>query len=534
MSLATRYCYNPDPNAANPPPPPSDGVEYVNWLRTNYAVFISYYPAYVNNKGETIGPYARLAATIRPSQPGWPGTGVFEEDQYSADNIIPGQAPAAPKVTMAAMYRPIKFSRSLLNVLNYLVLPLGHPQRPNSNPQLAENAYGQDSGYVAANGFKYAWHLDFDGAHAAGQGTQSLSPGLPVEVLRIPLPLNNLSFKSEVLPVHPQILTMEQQTGSSGIIHKATLDSKLLNGPGMGETGYGKPNTQIPAYGRNNYIYAVVGNCCGPTVLISSTTAAGNPEVPGPNGRMVQVGPRPSSVCVISAVQAAPDGSTQEEALGLPNSLDVKTPGGADVGSPAVGNYTVTNITSRAGPDYAFGAFQNCQETVGFDKDPGNPTNPAGQATSPNAANACNPSDAQSKSFLVAQNPYVAGQRYYIDVNADTAVTPQVVQDPTAGVVVAYFVKKIQVDIFSPDNLNAPETTVVPYMVKSLAKPPSEPPTARVDFVPRRDGNYILQTTITDFNDLTRVTRMQIPVRPAGSTVTPLDFERRKDQSTNH
>jgi hypothetical protein len=534
MSLATRYCYNPDPNAANPPPPPSEGTEYVNWLRTNYPVFISYYPAYVNNKGETIGPYVRLAGTIQPQQPGFPGVGVFQEDPYCANNFIPGQAAGVPKVTMAAMYRPVKFTNGLLKVINYLVLPLGHPNRPNANPQAPENEYGQDVGFVAANGFRYAWRLDFDGAHAAGQGTDSLAAGLPVEVLRIPMPLNNPSFKSEVLPIHPCIPTMEQQTTSSGLVHKATLDSKLLNGPGAGTVGYGAPNTQVPAYGRHNYIYAVVGNCCGPTVLISTTSAQGNPEVPKEGGGgMRQEGARPNSVCVISAVQADSTGQHPEEALGLPNTLDVKTPGGADVGSPAVPNYSVTNITSRAGPDYAFGGYQNCRETVGFDKDPANPNNPAGNPTAPSATNAANPSDSKNKSFLIAQNPYVQGQRYYIDVNADTAVTPQIVQDATAGIVVAYFVKKIQVDIFSPDNLNVPETTLVPYVVKSLAKPPAEPPTARVDFVPRRDGNYIVQTTITDFNDLTRITRMQIPVKPAGSTVTPLDFERRRDQPSN-
>lgn len=506
LSLATRYRYNPNPAAPKPPPAPADAAQLQAWLDTHFPVCISYYPPYNNNRGEQIGPYVRLAAAV----PGSPETGPdrFADDRYRATDRIPGT-----QILMGTLYRPIKFEGALLEVINFLALPDGHPNKP-----AGQLAYGAE--FLASRGYRYAWNLDFDQNSDPEQGVED---GFACEVIRIPLVPPKLSFVSEVLPIDPRIPTMEQQD-ADGTVHKALLDAKLKNGPGIGNDALQEAelDTNRPGYGRNNFIYAVVGQCCGPTVLLQATMAQGN-RVREIGGQKQQIGARPNCIMVISSEQTIKEGAKQEEALGIPAGFEVKGPPGfANTGSPALkGDYRMDSISSRAGDDYQFGQYTNLQPEIGFDKG------------APAATNGANPADAKGRSFLEAQGTYVAGQRYFLDVCAETAVAPQLVNNNSeipalpSGPVVAYFVKQMKLDIFAPGKTEQ-ETSQILYKVKDLKTPPSQPPCSKYEFVPRQVGDYTMVTSITDFNDVTRVTRMRIPVRDSGVDVNSINTERER------
>lgn len=505
LSLATRYRYNPNPQAPPAPPPPQNPADMQAYLDTYFPVCISYYPPYNNNRGELIGPYVRLAGPV----PGMadPGPDRFADDRYRATDRIPGT-----QTLMGTLYRPIKFEGPLLEVVNFLCLPDGHPNKP-----AGQLSYGAE--FLTTRGYRYAWALDFDQNSDPDQGVED---GFSCEVIRIPLVPPKLSFVSEVLPIDPRLPTMEQQD-ADGTVHKALLDAKLRNGPGIGNNTLQEADldTNRPGYGRNNFIYAVVGQCCGPTVLLQATMAQGN-RVREIGGTKQQVGPRPSSILVLTSEQGNSSGTKQEEALGIPAGFEAKGPPGfAVTGSPALkGSYRLDSISSRAGDDYQFGQYSNLAPEIGFDRG------------APGAGNAMNPSDAKGKSFLEAQGTYVAGQRYFLDVCAETAVSPQIVDGTgvaglTPGPVVAYFVKKMKLDIFAPGKTE-PDTSQILYSVKDLKTPPSQPPCSKYEFVPRQIGDYTMVTSITDFNDITRVTRMRVPVRDSGVDVNAINSERER------
>jgi hypothetical protein len=110
------------------------------------------------------------------------------------------------------------------------------------------------------------------------------------------------------------------------------------------------------------------------------------------------------------------------------------------------------------------------------------------------------------------------------------------VKDPVTNAnVIAYFVKQMKLEIIppGPDGRvapagTAPELAKVLYQVDNLARPPAIPPCSKHEFVPRQVGEYTLVTTIKDFNDITRVTRMKLPVRESGVDVNAINKERER------
>ncbi len=549
-SLATRRRYNPDPNAAAPlTPMPSDPKLAEAWLDQYYPVCISYYPPYPNSDGKIVGPYVRRTGPINP---GFPDASPFRDDPYGSGVLVPGQ-----DYHWGALYPPINFvakdpttgakNDNLLQVVNYLVLPPGHPFLPAVNRGDPNQAYGSTSStsFLNSHGYALAWNLDFDPSLADAQEGSGASdqfdrnangtpggdfePGEPVEVIRLPIQHTPvLKLTDQMLPIHPQIYTREEKT-QTGSIYKAMFDSKLMNGPKEGslEAKNKNTDTQKPGYARNNFIYAVVGNCCGPTVLLNQTMAQGPAEVTLA-GKKQKIGPRPNCVLVMTPVQADKDGKVQEEALGIPNGLELAGPG-LNVGTPAAApSYDLASISSRADPlHYQWGAYQDLQETIGFDRDPLAPNNLDGQRIAAREDNSQNPADSKGNSFLEAQGEYITGQRYIMDVYADTPAPPQLVSVATANVV-AYFTKEMKVEIFEPGKYSTPDQVYNTVKVTNLANPPADPPRGKYDFVPRHEGDYVVQVSITDFNDIRRITRMRIPVKPASTDVNKINSDRER------
>jgi hypothetical protein len=512
LSLATRYRYNP--GGADPTtPPPSDAAAYETWLDQNFPNCISYYPPYKNRDNVTIGPYVRKAK-------GFASAG----DRYDADAVIPGSTRR-----FGSLYRIIKFSGNLLAVVNFLHDHTGQQtaagftsaEELSSSTLNQSSSYGSGASQLGALGYQYAWVIDFDPAAAVAQNTSG-STGSPCEVIRVPLLGDTLRYVSEIFPLHPGMPTQEQQTDDT-LVHKAMQDAKLYNGAGiLGDPAFTQqPDTTTPGLGRSDFIYAVVGNCCGPTVLLSGTLSTGNrPKQIG--AQNVQMGPRPSSVCIISSEQG--QGATaarQEEALGVPSGFEFQGAGGVDTGQPANIPGASGSISSRLASSptpYQGGAYSNLAREVGVNFAPGSLQNP----TYRDAAG-------QTRSLLEASGTYVSGQRYFFDICAEAAVAPSVIPPGVTGNatgqnIVAYFIKQIRMELTAP-NRPTPEKTKVLYNVENPGIFPSDPPCAREEFVPREDGEYTLRTTVVDFNNVDRVTTMRIAVRPAGTGVEKISGE---------